>query len=56
MRCPFRYRRRDVRRFSFGVSGEFLDFLSEGEGRAEQSFNEQFPTCWKQFLHWLGII
>lgn len=52
MRCPFRYRRRN--KFSFGVSGDFLEWVMEQDDLAEAAFNEANPTCWDKFLHWLG--
>lgn len=53
MRCPFRYRRRN--RFSFGVAGDFIDFLEERDNEAEAELNRKYPTCWAKFLHWLGL-
>ena len=54
MRCPFRYRVRR-RSYSFGVAGEFLDYIEEQERKAEAAYNAAYPTCWLCFLHWLGL-
>ncbi len=49
--CPFRYKRRN--KFSFGVSGDFLDFVEEQENKEELEYNTKYPTCWDKFIKWL---
>lgn len=54
MACPFNYRYR--KRYSFGVSGDFVEFVQEREEREAAEYNAAYPTCLAKFLHWLGII
>lgn len=54
MQCPFRYRRRE--HYSFGVDPEFMDYIDAIDSRAEAALNAAYPTCWRKFLHWLGVI
>lgn len=53
MRCPFRYRPTN-RRYSFGVAGDFLDFIEEREREAAEDYERKYTTCWAKFLHWIG--
>lgn len=53
MRCPFRYRRRR-RRYTFGVSADFIEYVEAEEAREEAEYDAAYPTCWAKFLHWLG--
>jgi hypothetical protein len=55
MRCPFRFRP-PKRRYSFGVAGDFLDYIEEQDRRAEAEYDAAYPTCWLRFLHWLGRV
>lgn len=64
MNCPFRYRKakRHYRRYSFGVSPDFMDFVEEAEDRRmaaederERQFNLAHPTCFQKFLYRVGL-
>lgn len=52
--CPFRYRRRWTK-FSFGVDPEFMDHVMAIDDAAEREYEKKYPTCWRRFLHWLGL-
>jgi hypothetical protein len=34
----------------------WLDFKEATEERRRQEYHRQYPTRWKRFLHWIGII
>lgn len=53
MQCPFHFKA-PSRRYSFGVAGDFVDYIEEQNRRAKARYDELYPTCWLRFLHWLG--
>lgn len=50
--CPFRWRRPN-RKFTFGVAGDFIDFVEKLDDEAERAYNLKYDTCWKRFVHFL---
>lgn len=38
------------------IDGEWLDFKMEREESARAEYLAKYPTRWKRFLHWLGVI
>ena len=64
MRCPFGYGPPPKRRqnYTFGVDPGFVDYVERMEDEEEQeywrkrnAFDAKYPTCWRRFLHAIGI-
>jgi hypothetical protein len=53
MACPFSYRA-PKHKVSFGVDGEYLDFIEEQDRLDKEHYERTYPTCWLRFLHWLS--
>lgn len=40
----------------FGISGECMDRRLEIEDQERDAYLAAYPTRWRRFLHWLGVI
>lgn len=52
--CPFEFK--DKWTPSFGIASDFYDYMEEQIEIKKDRYYKKYPTCWKRFLHWLGLI
>lgn len=38
------------------IDPEWLDYKMEMQERQRREYEQKYPTRWRKFLHWLGII